>query len=102
MEKNSKLSLTMKVKADTTVIQPLIDKLRLAISKFEPGLSERFSEAFELLLNSGNLFFEICTVEQNRGATDAAELLVTLYPTDRFLMFARAVFAGDLDSLIVE
>ena len=94
--------LTLKLKTDTSVIQPLYDKLDARISKLNPELSKRVSEAFELLLDSGDLLFEITTVECDLGATGAKQLLVTFYPTDCFLMFARAVLTGDFDSLIVK
>jgi len=95
-------TLTMNLKADTSVIQPLFDKIDKAVSKLEPQLSKRVSEAFELLLNSGDLLFEICTVEPNDSVASTSQLLVTFYPTNSFLMLARAVITGNLDSLLIK
>ncbi|MER2493385.1 hypothetical protein [Catenovulum sediminis] len=94
--------LNLNIKADTSVIQPLLNKLELRISALEPVLFKRVGEAFELLLNSGDLFFQITTVEHDSSTAGAGELLVTFYPSDRFLVFARAVFAGEFDSLVVK
>jgi hypothetical protein len=97
-----KITTSIKLKADMSVVQPLYDRLNQHISKLEPELLKRTSEAFELLFNSGKLLFEITTVQSNSSSAGTRELLVTFYPTDCLLVFARTVFTGDFDSLIVK
>lgn len=95
-------TLNFSIKADTSVIQPLLNKLEARVSTLEPELFKRVGEAFELLLDGGNLFLQITTVEHDGGTAAATQLLVTFYPSDRFLVFARAVLTGDFDSLVVK
>lgn len=46
-------------------------------------------------VNFGDLPLELARVESNLCAADAGKLLVKLYPSDAFLRFAGAIFAGD-------
>jgi len=92
-------TLTMNIKTDTSVIQPLYDKLEAAICGLPKDKKQIINQAFESLLNNGQLLDEVSTVEPDGTPKGSKQLIITFYPTERFLAFARAVFNRDFDSL---
>jgi len=78
-------TVTLKIVSDASPVLLLIELLRRAmdISKTPIDLGDDLSE--------------LVRVETDHGSARAGELHVTLYPSDRFLRHAAAVFAGKLD-----
>lgn len=65
-------------------------------------LLKRAMQTSERPFGLGDFTFEPCRVESDYGAAATGELLVTLYPSDAFLRFAAAHFAGDFNLGAIE
>lgn len=95
-------SCSVVIEADTTVIQPLIERVLDAIKALPSSLFEHARDAFKLLLDSGDFFERVTCIKPNGGTTRTSNLLVTFYPSNSFLMFSRAIFTGQVDSLDIK
>lgn len=93
---------TLKIKTDMTKLESVIS---VVIGEFEtlkdenPPLLKEFSQAFYLLFNRTDSLFQVTGVDNELAPTSADELLVAFNPSDRFLMFSRAILARDLNLL---
>ena len=63
---------------------------------------ESFLERIKRPLDLGNLSFELVRLDTDYTAASAGKLIVRLYPSDAFLSFAGAIFAGDLNFCAIE
>jgi hypothetical protein len=68
-----------------------------------------FTEIFEsflkrrvVSLDSSDLPFEIARVDCDCSAASTGKLIVRLYPSDAFLAFVGAIFAGNFDFSTIE
>ena len=68
----------------------------------EPELFEQGLKFLELLFDSGDFLFKLTGVQLDAGSAPAGKLFVLLYPSERFLVLARAIFARDLNGFGVE
>lgn len=98
-KKDGVSTLNLQIITDTSNISPLLDQIKSRIEDYSAVERSCLKKAFKLLLDSGDLFSEITTLQVDGDSTSASNLLVTFYPTDSFLVFFRAVLAGDIETL---
>jgi hypothetical protein len=81
-------------------------RLRAAVEEFAALIgvlqAEIPREVLQLLLNVAELPMQIATVDCDRGAARAGDVLVRLLPSDRFLVLLTTLRARDFDALRVE
>ena len=63
---------------------------------------QSFIQRNERLFDFSNFGFELARVECDFSAATTGKVLVRLYPSDAFLGFSGAIFAGDFDFSAIE
>jgi hypothetical protein len=64
--------------------------------------AELFQRSLKTPIDIGDLPAELVRAESHPGPAGTHEIMVRFYPSDRFLDFASAVLAGDLDLRVVK
>lgn len=77
--------VTLKIECD-------VEPLRLFTEIFESFLQRNVT-----FLCAGGLCFELARIDCDYTAANTGKLFVRFYPSDAFLSFAGAIFAGNVD-----